>query len=98
MVRDDNRESEGVEGVSESMRTLLGSFTRTYLPSGCFMHMSATVRTMPHPLARDTLSCAAKSAGRVEVVLRITWRVDSRGLAREIQLQEKLRNVNHCHL
>ena len=51
---------------------MLGSFTRTYLPSGCFMHMSATVRTIPQPFASETLSCAAKSVGRVEVVLRIT--------------------------
>ena len=60
--------------------------TRTYLPSGCFMHMSATVRTIPQPLARETLSCAAKSAGLVDVVLKMTWRVLSRGLAREIHL------------
>lgn len=74
---------------SGSKRTLFGSFTRTYLPSGCFMHMSATVRTIPHPLARETLSCEAKSAGRVDVVLKITWRVLSRGLTREIQLYEE---------
>ena len=37
-------------------RTLFGSFTNTYLPSGIFMQRSVTVRTMPHPLARDTFN------------------------------------------
>ena len=60
---------------------------RTYLPSGCFMRMSVTVRTMPQPFASDTLSWFAKSAGRTDCVLRITWRVVSRGFAREMYLR-----------
>lgn len=71
------------------MRTLFGSFTRTYLPSGCFKHMSATVRTIPQPFASDTFNWAAKSAGRVEVVLNMTWRMLSRGLTRDIQLRNR---------
>lgn len=66
--------------------TLLGSLMRTYLPSGSFMHMSVTVRTIPHPLDKETLSCAAKSVGLIVVVLRMTWRELSRGLARETYL------------
>ena len=64
--------------------TLFGSLTRTYLPSGIFMQRSVTVRTIPHPLANETFSWAAKSVGLMEVVLRTTWRVLSRGLAREM--------------
>jgi hypothetical protein len=37
---------------------LLGSFTSAYLPSGTFMHMSVTVRTMPQPFAKETSSWA----------------------------------------
>lgn len=40
----------------EGARTLFGSLMSTYLPSGCFMHMSATVRTMPQPFASETFS------------------------------------------
>ena len=70
--------------------TLLGSFTNTYLPSGIFIHMSVTVRTIPQPLAKETLSWAAKSVGRIEAVLRMTCRVLSRGFPREIYLRQKL--------
>ena len=70
------------------MLTLLGSFTNTYLPSGIFMHMSVTVRTIPQPFAKETLSWAAKSVGRIEAVLKITCRVLSRGFAREIYLRK----------
>src|SRR5260221_10390191 len=52
------------------------------------MHKSATVLTIPQPFDKATLSCAAKSAGRKDAVLRITWRVLSRGFAREIYLRE----------
>lgn len=70
--------------------TLFGSLTNTYLPSGIFMHISVTVRTIPHPLANETLSCAAKSVGRIDAVLKMTCRVLSRGLAREIYLQQQI--------
>ena len=63
---------------------MLGSLTRTYLPSVCFMRMSVTVRTIPHPFASETFSWFAKSVGRTDVVLRMTWRVLSLGLAREM--------------
>jgi hypothetical protein len=67
-------------------RTLLGSLTSTYLPSGIFMQRSVTVRTMPHPFWSDTLSCAANSVGRMDAVDKMTWRVLSRGFAREMYL------------
>jgi hypothetical protein len=63
--------------------TRLGSLIKTYLPSGCFKQRSVTVLTMPHPLARDTLSWPAKSLGRKVTVLKITWRHLSLGLARD---------------
>lgn len=63
--------------------TLLGSLTSTYLPSGIFMQRSVTVRTMPHPLANDTFNWAAKSRGLIDAVDKITWRVLSRGVARD---------------
>ena len=69
--------------------TLLGSFTNTYLPSGIFMHMSVTVRTIPQPFAKETLSWAAKSVGRIDAVLKMTCRVLSRGFPREIYLHHK---------
>lgn len=50
------------------------------------MHMSVTVRTIPHPFASETLSWAAKSVGRIDAVLKMTCRVLSRGLARETYL------------
>jgi hypothetical protein len=50
------------------------------------MQRSVTVLTMPQPFASETLSCAAKSVGRTEVVLRMTCRVLSLGLAREMYL------------
>jgi hypothetical protein len=68
----------------ESTPTRLGSFINTYLPSGCFMQRSATVRTIPHPLARETFNCAANSVGRIDAVLRTTCRELSRGFAREM--------------
>ena len=71
--------------------TLFGSFTRTYLPSGIFKHKSATVLTIPHPFARETLSWAAKSIGRIEAVLKMTCRVLSRGFARETYLWIRVR-------
>ena len=71
------------------MPTLLGSFTNTYLPSGIFMHMSVTVRTIPQPFAKETLSWAAKSVGRIEAVLKMTCRVLSRGFPREIYLHNE---------
>ena len=74
------------------MPTLLGSFTNTYLPSGIFMHMSVTVRTILQPLAKETLSWAAKSVGRIEAVLKMTCRVLSRGCPREIYLHQKDEN------
>ncbi len=52
--------------------TLFGSFTSTYLPSGCFMQRSVIVRTMPQPLDSDMLSWPAKSSGRIDAVLKIT--------------------------
>jgi hypothetical protein len=48
-----NKNEKGGRGGTH---TLFGSLTRTYLPSGIFRHKSATVLTMPHPFARDTLS------------------------------------------
>ena len=72
--------------------TLLGSFTNTYLPSGIFMHMSVTVRTIPQPFAKETFSWAAKSVGRIEAVLNMTCRVLSRGFPREIYLHRKERH------
>ena len=69
---------------SSEEHTLLGSLISTYFPSGCFIHRSATVRTMPHPLCSDTFNCPAKSVGLIEVVLRITCRVLSLGLARDM--------------
>ena len=71
-------ESAGTE------RTLFGSFTSTYFPSGCFMHRSIIAFTMPHPLASETFNWLAKSNGRYDAVVKITWRVLSRGLAREM--------------
>ena len=62
----------GVQGRIEVIRTLLGSFTSTYLPSGIFMHRSVTVRTIPQPFARETFSCAAKSTGLIDAVDRMT--------------------------
>lgn len=53
-------------------RTLFGSLMSTYFPSGCFMHRSVTVRTMPQPLGSETFSWAAKSAGLTDVALRMT--------------------------
>ena len=50
------------------------------------MHRSMIAFMMPHPLARETLSWLAKSKGRYEAVLRITWRVLSREFTREIYL------------
>lgn len=67
--------------------TLFGSLMRTYLPSGCFMHMSVTVRTIPQPFASETFSCEAKSVGRVDIEPKMTWRVLSRGFAREMNLR-----------
>ena len=64
--------TEKTANLCGSLRTLLGSLIKTYLPSGIFMQRSVTVRTMPHPFASDTLSCAAKSVGRTEVVLSTT--------------------------
>lgn len=72
------------------LHTLLGSLTKTYFPSGIFIQRSVTVRTIPHPLASDTLSCAANSVGRTEAVLRMTCRLLSRGLAREMYLKTDL--------
>jgi hypothetical protein len=66
---------------------LLGSLTKTYLPSGIFMQRSVTVLTMPQPFASETLSCAAKSVGRTDVVLKMTCLVLSLGLAREMYLK-----------
>lgn len=61
-----------MEESVEPERTLFGSFTSTYFPSGCFMHRSIIAFMMPHPLASDTFSWLAKSKGRYEAVLRIT--------------------------
>lgn len=36
--------------------TLFGSLTRTYFPSGCFMHKSMIALMIPHPLASETFS------------------------------------------
>jgi hypothetical protein len=72
------------------IHTLFGSLTKMYLPSGCFKQRSASIRTIPHPLATETLSCAAKSVGRTEVALKMTWRVLSRGVAREMYLHEAM--------
>ena len=67
--------------------TLFGSLMRTYLPSGCFMHMSVTVRTIPQPFASETFSCEAKSIGRVDIEPKMTWRALSRGFTREMNLR-----------
>jgi hypothetical protein len=40
----------------ERERTLFGSLTSTYFPSGCFMHRSTIALMMPHPLASETFS------------------------------------------
>jgi hypothetical protein len=58
------------------------------------MHMSVTVRTIPHPLTKETLSCAANSVGRIDAVLNTTCLVLSRGLAREMYLWY---NINAEH-
>ena len=63
--------------------TLLGSLINTYFPSGIFMQRSVTVRTIPQPFASETLSWLVKSVGRMDAVLKMTWRVLSRGFARE---------------
>ena len=49
--RADNMWNSNADGL-----TLLGSLTSTYLPSGCFISRSVTVRTIPQPLANETLS------------------------------------------
>lgn len=51
------------------------------------MHKSVMVLTIPQPLATETLSWLAKSVGRIEAVLRMTCRVLSLGLTREMYLQ-----------
>ena len=51
--------------------------------------MSVTVRTIPQPFAKETLSWAANSVGRIEAALKMTCRVLSRGFAREIYLHHK---------
>ena len=51
------------------------------------MQRSVTVLTMPQPFASETLSCAAKSVGRTDVVLKMTCLVLSLGLAREMYLK-----------
>ena len=56
------------------------------MPSGCFKAKSAIVRTIPHPFARLTLFCEAKSRGFEVWVPRMTWREASRGVARETHL------------
>jgi hypothetical protein len=50
------RREEGKEERDERKRTLFGSLNNTYLPSGCFNAKSATVRTIPQPFERLTLS------------------------------------------
>lgn len=66
--------------------TALGSLTKMYFPSGCFSTKSAMVRTIPHPLVRETFICRAKSRGLYDWTPTMTCRWASRGLAREIYL------------
>lgn len=74
-------------GTLYSLRIcLFGSLTRTYLPSGCDMHISTMVRTIPQPLERERFICAAKSRGFQPMTPRITWRSLDLGLARETNL------------
>ena len=76
-----------VRGEStEPERTLFGSFISTYFPSGCFIHRSMIALTIPHPLASETFNWPAKSNGRYDAVPRMTWRVLSRMLTREMYL------------
>lgn len=51
------------------------------------MHRSVIVLTIPQPFAIETLSWLAKSVGRIEAVLRMTCRVLSLGLTREMYLE-----------
>lgn len=58
------------------------------------MHRSVMVLTIPQPLETETLSWLAKSVGRIEAVLRMTCRVLSLGLIREMYLQPDNRAVS----
>ena len=58
------------------------------------MHRSVMVLMIPQPLATETLSWMAKSVGRIEAVLRMTCRVLSLGLTREMYLQPDNRAVS----
>lgn len=44
------------EESAKSDRTLFGSLTSTYFPSGCFIHRSMIALMIPHPLASETFS------------------------------------------
>ena len=44
------------EESAKSGRTLFGSFTSIYFPSGCFMHRSIIDLIIPHPLTIETFS------------------------------------------
>ena len=59
------------EWVAKRERTLFGSFTSTYFPSGCFMHRSMIALMIPHPLASETFNWLANSKGRYDPVARI---------------------------
>lgn len=64
-------------------RTLLGSLTIRYLPSGWLRHISIMLRKMPQALWMLRLIWLANSCGLYVCVPRITCLVLSRGVSRE---------------
>lgn len=68
---------------------LLGSLTRTNLPSSRLRHISAMVRTIPQPLDRDRFIWLAKSRGFQPMTPRMTCLSLERGLTRETKLRGK---------